>query len=85
MTRQEIESRLKQCCNRLDLPMESNTTSFASQGIDSLELVELVMEAEKEFQVSVNDDDIPDFYTEKNLEWMIDLFEPLIREKEAEI
>lgn len=66
-TKEEIDEKIREIvCNQLGVSEENLTgdTSFVNDlGADSLDTVELVMEIEEEFNLSIPDDEVEDIQT----------------------
>lgn len=72
LSREEIESRVRAIvANKLFVPDEELAREEASftddLGADSLDMVELVMGYEREFGISISDEDSERFYTLKDV------------------
>lgn len=76
MSREEVERKLRSiiaehmCIDGSDIKDDSRL--YEDLGADSLDVVELVMAAEEEFEIEIPDDDVDDLTTfEKTVDYLL--------------
>lgn len=82
LSREEVKSKLFEIADGLGLVDESEEKKITVEGMDSIQLISIIVEIEECFDIEVPDEYlVPEFFEDE--EHMVDIIMQLMREREC--